>query len=308
MNSIVIKRPAFMEESKLEEFEAIITSLPDMVFVLTESGRYAAVLGGESSEQYHDGAFLEDFNLFDILPKQKAIWFIERIKDTLSANKLMIFEYSLAASDVDNINPSSGPTGELRFEGRVSPLKSLRYGERAVVWVARNITERYRLEQKLTYQAEIDPLSNAFNRRKLFESMDEAFYNFERYKENISFLLLDIDDFKQINDIYGHQAGDNVIRSIAELCQSEIRHTDVFGRIGGDEFGIIYRSTVETSLAFGERLTALIALSSSEINVSISIGVSEFKENDMNIEQIYQRADLALYQSKQAGKSMCTTY
>ncbi|ORT52890.1 diguanylate cyclase [Vibrio sp. qd031] len=297
-----------MEESKLEEYEAIITSLPDMVFVLTESGRYAAVLGGESPEQYHDGSFLEDLNLFDVLPKQKAIWFIERIKDTLSANTLKIFEYSLAADEVDNINPSSGPTGELRFEGRVSPLNYLRYGERAVVWVARNITERYRLEKLLTYQAEVDPLSNAFNRRKLFECMDQAFYSFQRHRENISFLLLDIDDFKQINDSFGHQVGDNVIRCIAQLCQSKIRQTDVFGRIGGDEFGIIYRSTLPTSFAFAEQLTTLLVSTSSDINVSISIGISQFEESDNNIEQIYQRADNALYKSKKAGKNTCSTH
>ncbi|HAS62608.1 MAG TPA: sensor domain-containing diguanylate cyclase [Vibrio sp.] len=297
-----------MVESKLEEYEAIITSLPDMVFVLTESGRYAAVLGGGSSEQYHDGSSLEDFNLIDVLPHQKAIWFIEKIKETLSANKLMIFEYSLSPYDVDNINPSSGPLGEQRFEGRVSPLKSLRYGERAVVWVARNITERYQLEQQLTYQAEVDPLSNALNRRKLFKCMDEAFYNFQRYEENISFLLLDIDDFKQINDKFGHQAGDRVIRNIAKLCQSEIRQTDVFGRMGGDEFGIIYRSTLADSLSFGKRLNTLLVSIPSDVPVTVSIGVSQFKDNDMSIEQIYQRADLALYQSKQAGKNMCSTH
>ncbi len=295
-----------MEKSKLEEYEAIISALPDMVFVLTESGRYAAVLGGESSEQYHDGTFLESFNLFDVMPEEKATWFIERIRQTLSANKLMIFEYSLAADDVDNIDPDSGPNGELRFEGRVSPLKSLRYGERAVVWVARNISKRYKLEQQLTYQAEIDPLSKAFNRRKLFKCLDDAFYTFQRYKENTSFLLLDIDNFKQINDNYGHQTGDNVIREIAKLCQSELRQTDVFGRIGGDEFGIIHRSTAETSLAFAKRLNKLVLKIPFESDISISIGISQFKDSDDTIDQVYQRADIALYQSKRAGKNMCS--
>ena len=297
-----------MDKSKLEEYEAIISALPDMVFVLTESGRYAAVLGGESSEQYHDGIFLENFNLFDVLPQQKAIWFIERIRETLSANKLMIFEYSLAADDVDNINSDSGPIGELRFEGRVNPLKSLRYGERAVVWVARNITERYKLEQQLIYQAEVDPLSNAFNRRKLFKCLDEAFYNFQRYKENASLLILDIDNFKQINDKFGHQTGDNVIRNIAKLCQSELRHTDVFGRIGGDEFGILYRGTAETSVTFAKRLNKLVLTIPFEVDISVSIGISQFIDSDNSIQQVYQRADLALYQSKRAGKNMCSVH
>lgn len=297
-----------MDKNKLEEYEAIITALPDMVFVLTESGRYAAIFGGESSEQYHDGTFLENLSLFDVLPQQKAMWFLERIRETISANKLMIFEYSLAADDVDNIDPDSGPNGELRFEGRVSPLKSLRYGERAVVWVARNITERYKLVQQLTYQAEVDLLSNAFNRRKLFCCLEEAFYNFQRYKENINFFLLDIDNFKQINDKFGHQAGDDVIRNIAQICQSEIRQTDVFGRIGGDEFVILQRSNAEDSLVFANRLNKLVLTIPFEIEISISIGISQFKDSDNSIEQIYRRADLALYQSKQAGKNMCSAH
>ncbi|PMH44897.1 diguanylate cyclase [Vibrio sp. 10N.286.49.B3] len=292
-----------MDKSRLEEYEAIITSLPDLVFVLTETGRYAAVFGGDYAEQYHDGSFLENFSLFDVLSKQKANWFIERIKETLAINKLQIFEYSLAAYDVDNINPSSGPTGELRFEGRVSPLNSLRYGERAVVWVARNITQRYELEQQLTYQAETDSLSNAFNRRKLFKCLDEAFYNFQRYKEDTSFLILDIDDFKQINDQFGHQVGDSVIRKITETCQLELRQTDVFGRIGGDEFGVIFKGTAEATLAFAKRLNELVQANSSGLNISISIGISPFKESDISTSQVYQRADVALYQSKKAGKN-----
>ncbi|WP_413282891.1 GGDEF domain-containing protein [Vibrio sp. MA40-2] len=297
-----------MEESKLEEYETIIASLPDLVFILTESGRYAAVLGGKSAEQYHDGSSLEDSKLMDVLPLSKAAWFIDRIKQTLSANKLMIFEYSLAASDVESIRSSSGPIGELRFEGRVTPLKSLRYGERAVVWVARNITKRYQLEQKLVYQAEVDPVSNAFNRRKLFKCIDEAFEDFQTDKENISFLLLDIDDFKQINDEFGHQAGDRVIRRLAKLCNLEIGANDIFGRIGGDEFGIIYRRTIEASLALGERLNQLLVSTSSDIGISLSIGVSQFEDSDTSIEQIYHRADLALYQSKKAGKNICSSY
>ncbi|CAH0530019.1 sensor domain-containing diguanylate cyclase [Vibrio hippocampi] len=309
VNSVVfIARLAFMEESKFEEYEAIMTSLPDLVFVLTESGRYVAILGGHSSDQYHDGAFLENLSLFDVLPIQKAAWFIQKIKETLLADKLMVFEYSLSADDVENINPSSGPAGELRFEGRLSPLKSLRYGERAVVWVARNITERYQLEQKLIFQAEIDPLSNAFNRRKFFHCMELAFYNFQRYGDNVNFLLLDIDNFKQINDKYGHQAGDKVIQSIAQLCQAKLRKTDVFGRIGGDEFGIIYKSSPAGSLAFAKRLNKLILSVPSDISASFSIGISQFKQSDTTIEQIYQRADLALYQSKKAGRNMCCAH
>jgi diguanylate cyclase (GGDEF)-like protein len=191
----------------------------------------------------------------------------------------------------------------------ITPLKSLRYGEQAVVWVARNITERYKLEKQLTYQSEIDSLSNLFNRRKLFECLNNAFYSFQRYKENSSFLLLDIDNFKQINDSYGHQSGDDVIRKIAEICRSALRHTDVIGRLGGDEFGIIHKITEKnSSLALAKRLNKVVAAFSCDENtmdstISISIGISQFTEQDHCCELIYHRADMALYKSKRAGKN-----
>jgi diguanylate cyclase (GGDEF)-like protein len=120
--------------------------------------------------------------------------------------------------------------------------------------------------------------------------------------------LLDIDNFKQINDQLGHHTGDKVIRSVAELCQSQINQKDVFGRIGGDEFGIINRSKVANSLDFGKRLNTLVESSFSDFPISISIGVGQFRDSDTSVQQIYQRADLALYQSKQAGKNRCSAH
>ncbi|MGR5143280.1 hypothetical protein ACQKPX_16560 [Photobacterium sp. DNB23_23_1] len=146
-----------MDNNKFEEYEAIISSLPDLVFVITESGRIVAVLGGDSLEQYHNCSVLENFSILEILPDEQARWFIDKIKETLSKNKLMIFEYSFLPKNMSYINHSHGPGGELRLEGRVTPLKSYRYGERAVVWVVRNITESYKLKQQLIHQAETDP-------------------------------------------------------------------------------------------------------------------------------------------------------
>ncbi|MDX1300975.1 diguanylate cyclase [Photobacterium sp.] len=291
-----------------DEYAAVIAALPDVVFILTESGRYADIFGGQDSNFYHDGSVLKGVSLFDVLPHDKAVWFLHRIQETLSENKLMVFEYTLAGDDVENINNESGPPGSLWFEGRVNPLKSLHYGERAVVWVARNITERHELEKELKYKSEVDALSGTFNRRKLFEHLSEAFYTFQRYKENFCFLLIDIDDFKRINDTHGHQSGDEALRFIANTCQSEIRHTDIMGRLGGDEFGIIHRNaSIASSSALAKRLNGVVARRTKEkqsgLDLSISIGIGYFKESDYSVDQIYKRADVALYQSKRNGKN-----
>ncbi len=300
--------PKICETRECEEFKAIVSALPDLVFVLTESGLYAGIYGGESTDLYHDGSSLKGLTLFDVLPRDKAQWFLDKIKETLKANKTMVFEYSLEVDDVKNVDNNTGPSGVVRFEGHVNPLSSLRYGERAVVWVARNITKRYKMEQQLIYRSEIDDLSQVLNRRKLFENLKNAFYSFQRYKENYCFLLLDIDNFKQINDSYGHHCGDEVIRNLAKLCQSLIRQSDAVGRLGGDEFGILLKQAEDLSpVAFAERLIEATAntnmiCGSQEMRLTISIGLSHFLETDTSNDQVYQRADRALYDAKGRGK------
>ncbi len=293
---------------KYEEYEAVISALPDMVFVLTETGRYAGIFGG-NSHLYHEPSKLKNMTLFDVLPEEKARWFLEKIHHTIASNQLQIVEYSLSASDVQNIDSETGPSGEIRFEGHVNPLSSLRDGEQAVVWVARNITSRYLLEQHLKYQSETDYLSNTYNRRKLFNRLNDAFYLYKKAKQKANFILFDIDNFKQINDLYGHHIGDIALNRVAELCHTQLRKTDALGRVGGDEFGIIqFNTPIESAASFADRLNqAIINLTDKELpdnlSLSVSMGISQFNDSDIDAKQIYQRADAALYEAKRNGKS-----
>ncbi|QIZ76502.1 sensor domain-containing diguanylate cyclase [Ferrimonas lipolytica] len=294
---------------KYEEYAAIISALPDLLFVLTMSGRYVEVLGQPDSSIYLEAKSLKGKTLASVLPAQICQHFLEIIQQTLENDKLTVFEYSLGDDDLnyDRLT-SSQPSARQRFEGRIAPIHSARYGEPAVVWVARNITERYELEQKLKYQSEIDHLSGSLNRRKLFSHLKDAFYTFGRYEQNSSFLLLDIDNFKRVNDTFGHQCGDNSIRKVAELCQSELRQTDILGRFGGDEFGIIHKSDdTQSAIALARRLNRIVCAATNEtypeLSLSISIGISHFKADDRNIDDIYKRADEALYRSKRNGRN-----
>ncbi|WP_017024019.1 sensor domain-containing diguanylate cyclase [Vibrio rumoiensis] len=298
-----------MDQNEYEEYRAIISALPDMVFVITESGHYANIVGGDCSELYHNADPLKGVSLFDVLPVQKANWFIDRIQETLTQNKLMIFEYSLSSNDVASIDDLSGPNGILRFEGRVNPLKSPRYGERAVVWVARNITKRHQLEKQLLFQSEIDELSELYNRRKLFSKLSSAFTLYQQHNDCYSFLVLDIDNFKAINDTHGHQSGDAAIQKLAKICQVEINSNDIVGRIGGDEFAIIHKNTSpKSAVELASKINqAVIHLSSNDRNsepqMTVSIGLSQFKKEDDSIDQVYQRSDMALYEAKRKGKN-----
>ncbi|WP_087022736.1 sensor domain-containing diguanylate cyclase [Thaumasiovibrio subtropicus] len=298
-----------MDPDKSDDFEAIIAALPDMVFVITESGKYASVLGGDETSKYHDGSVLKGLTLFDVLPERKAHWFKSKIHEALVANTLQVFEYSLSGEEVKPVDVSSGPVGEQWFEGRVSPLQTRRYGEKAVVWIARNITERRKLEQKLVYQAEMDPLSEVFNRRKLLACLNETFKAFQHERVNATFLLLDVDNFKTINDEHGHQIGDTVLKRVADACRSILKESDIIGRLGGDEFGILHCSSQGAEgEALSRRLNEVVASMRFNdpqlpLSITVSIGASQFDVHDTGIESIYQRADNALYTAKRSGKN-----
>lgn len=217
----------------------MLSALPDPVFVLTESGRYAALIGGQDRCHYHNGTHLVDFTLYDVLSAAKVEWFLEQINLTLAENRLRIVEYGLAGSDVYGLDTQLGPEGEIWFEGRIQPLPSLVNGERAVVWVACNITRRHQLEAKLTRLSETDELTGAYNRRKLLDALSLSLNLYKARQTPAVVVLMDVDYFKTINDRFGHIEGDNVLRGLAQHVIAHLREGDLFARFGGEEFALL---------------------------------------------------------------------
>lgn len=159
-----------------------------------------------------------------------------------------------------------------------------------------------------------DGLTGIYNRRYLDKHIAIEFDRARRYGEPFSFILFDLDHFKQVNDNYGHLGGDEVLRDIAQRVSRMLRTTDIIGRYGGEEFGIILPSTsLEDSCFLAERVREIIAqtpvpFQDKQIRVSISMGVSEFKPGLPNFEQLIHEADQALYASKEAGRNRVTSH
>ena len=288
----------------------MLSALPDPVFVLTESGRYAALIGGKDRQHYHDGAHLVDFSLYDVLPKAKADWFLEQIKITLEQNQLRIVEYGLAGADVDGLDTQQGPEGEIWFEGRVQPLATPVNNERAVVWVACNITRRHQLEAKLQLLSETDELTGAYNRRKLLDALTLSLASFRERQTPVAVVLMDVDHFKTINDRFGHIAGDEVLRGIARHAMAHLREGDLFARFGGEEFALLLPNTaLDVANVIAERLRHAIASgnflpeSHPPLVVTASMGLSLIQPQDQAIETILRRADNALYRAKNGGRN-----
>lgn len=288
----------------------MLSALPDPVFVLTESGRYAALIGGQDRQHYHNGAHLVDFSLYDVLPKAKADWFLEQIITTLEQNQLRIVEYGLAGSDVDGLDTQQGPEGEIWFEGRVQPLPMPVKNERAVVWVACNITRRHQLEAQLQRLSETDELTGASNRRKLLDALTLSLRRFRERQLPTAVVLMDVDYFKTINDRFGHIAGDEVLRGIAHRAMAHLREGDLFARFGGEEFALLLPNTaIDAAQVIAERLRLAIAsgnflpASDPPLSVTVSMGLSLIQAQDPDIESVLRRADDALYRAKHSGRN-----
>lgn len=156
-----------------------------------------------------------------------------------------------------------------------------------------------------------DTLTGLFNQAHFWRTLDVEIDRSKRYKNPLSFVLVDVDDFKNINDTYGHQKGDIVLYGIAQSLLKNIRKADILFRYGGEEFAIILTHTdMEGAKLIAERLRAAIQglVFASEqlksLKVTISLGISQFRK-DLSQEELLEKADKALYAAKNQGKNRC---
>jgi len=167
-----------------------------------------------------------------------------------------------------------------------------------------------KVKEELRMAATRDSLTGIVNHKAFFEQGERELRRFTRYGKPFSLMVIDIDDFKNINDSYGHSEGDNVLQKLVALVASQVRQSDVFGRTGGDEFCLLL---IETHIAVAVEIAERIRTTCSEcrlnagtgapIHFSVSVGLVESSKNDANIGNIYSRADTAMYRAKGEGRN-----
>lgn len=171
---------------------------------------------------------------------------------------------------------------------------------------ARDVTEKITYEEKLKVMATKDELTGLYNRHYFDNIVPEVMVRSERFNEPLSFLLFDLDYFKEVNDTYGHQMGDEVLQMTARITERALRDTDIFFRIGGDEFLVLMPQTPLAGAAIAaEKLRAAFENQSFPVigRQTISIGVAE-KLKSEEFEAWLGRVDAALYQAKQQGRNL----
>ena len=291
-----------------EQIAALLAALPDPAFIFTRSGKYAALFGGTDARYYHDGSSLVGKRIGDVLNSEKTAWFLAQIATALAKRGLHVVEYRLDRKDVKGLE-SEGPDDTIWFEGRAQALDYQVDGEDAVLWVASNITTSKKLEALLRMQSETDALTGLANRRKLMQALNDSHGLHARYRTPASVLIFDIDNFKDINDRYGHLSGDKAIQVTADVCRRELRTTDFPARLGGDEFVILMpHTTWEQAMPIAERLRQRIAEQLRELGTlgqgaTISGGLDQMLPGDTSSEDVLKRADDALYRAKHGGRN-----
>jgi diguanylate cyclase (GGDEF)-like protein len=268
--------------------ERIFTNIPDGIMVLDDRDRIIYVNRGLSLPLENPGRYFGKpaASLYDQFPR------LDRVLGAGSG------EAGITVGDAG---------GEKEFDVRISELRDRRGELMGRLLLFRDITERMRLEVELRRIATTDELTGLLNRREFLERAGREFSRSLRYDDAITMLLLDVDRFKDINDQFGHSAGDEALRRLARAGEECVRATDIFGRLGGDEFAVLLLETdIADAVRLAERLRSILDgivmdTDHGPVSFTVSIGVAT-RDSETTLDELMSRADRSLYRAKRAGR------
>ena len=248
---------------------------------------------------------------------------------TVNADEnLNFFELITPASDTSSLRRSiealkTGKLGAYHHDSRIETLTgehiSISWvhsrllgkaatGEALILSVGLDITDRQRAEQRLAWLANHDPLTELHNRRFFQTAFEGLLQRAGRYHHNVALLFFDLDHFKYVNDTSGHQAGDAMLRVVAERLNQLIRASDLLARLGGDEFAVaIPESDVKGAIQVAEKILenlrqVSLPTKGRSHRVSASIGIVLYPDHGSNAQDLMSNADLSMYQAKESGR------
>ena len=212
--------------------------------------------------------------------------------------------------------------GETYWESvSISPITDSSGVVTHFVVVNEDITARKESEEKIKHLnagleqlAMTDYLTNLYNRRYFIQRGTEEFKRARRNNQPLSLLMLDIDEFKTVNDTYGHEAGDMALQQVAAALKSSLREIDILGRMGGEEFAVLLPSTLlHEAVLLAERIQQIIAgtpleVPGASLTITISIGVAVIADEMSGIDDLLRNADAALYHAKNSGRNRVMKY
>jgi len=195
----------------------------------------------------------------------------------------------------------------------ILPLKNTEGVVSYFLAIVKDLTGQKRLQHELHRLEYMDALTGIANRQNFMVLAETEFYRAKRYRRPLSSIMFDLDNFQNLNKLYGHQFGDEVLKTVAENCRTLLRQSDIFGRIGGEKFAIILpESCLDAAEELADRLCMLLCViqlknNTDEIPITASFGVTTASPVDAKHNELLERVDIALYEAKSCGGNTVRT-
>lgn len=260
-------------------------------------------------------------SLFTLFPEIDQGWFTHKVETAvmLGTRAFTIWEQRPNLVHFKSYQPITGMADEMYQNVTILPLRSSTGKTDHVCLIIYDVTgvavNKRQLESANTKLQELalrDGLTGLLNRRYWESCLEREFARHQRYDNPVSLVIFDIDHFKRVNDTYGHQTGDEVIRETARITSQLVRETDFAGRYGGEEFVVLLPgTTLDGAAQFAERLRSTIErqqldYQGSPLTFTVSLGVATLTDDMAGYLTLLERADKALYQSKEGGRNQVT--
>ncbi|WP_100407330.1 sensor domain-containing diguanylate cyclase [Bacillus solitudinis] len=289
---------------KNKDYELLLNSLEGAIFSLdVRNNKIYFTKGAELIYGYSDKAFSQNINLWKELIHSDDYEKVEKYeKQLLQGNSSQV-----------KFRINHPETGEKWLVKRANPLKSSDGTVIKVHGQIIDITKQIKLENELKQLAYHDELTDLPNRKSLDRHIEKALARSKRHNHNFTLMFIDLDDFKNVNDSMGHEAGDFLLKEVVIRIKQSIREEDLISRIGGDEFIVVLEETnLEEIEGIAERILENISLpyliNEQEVTISLSIGISMFPDDGETKETLIDHADKAMYFAKNNGKNNFKIY
>ncbi|MBU2887069.1 diguanylate cyclase [Gilvimarinus agarilyticus] len=256
--------------------------------------------------------------LFSVFPELSEDWFRRKAEPAfiLKSATFTTWEQRPYLFHFPHYRPITGTARFMYQNTTIIPLMNTNGQVSHICLIVYDVTDsamnklaQIEANNRLEGLSRIDHLTQLYNRGYWEQCLEKEFKRFDRYQIPASLIMFDIDHFKSVNDTYGHIAGDDVIRMVSATLRSQLRDTDLAGRYGGEEFGVVLTNTdTAGAVELTERLrkqieNQMVVFGEQEIKITVSLGICELNETIDSYQQWLESADKALYYCKEHGRN-----
>ena len=311
---------------QLREFHWMMDMLQNIDVGLVVLNKSSEVQLWNSFMENHSGVLassVRNKDIFDLFPEIEKDWFQHKVESVfqLKIRAFSIWEQRPYIFKFKNYRPITGIAEFMYQNVSIFPIVSTTGEVENICIIVYDVTDvatnRHALKEvnvQLEQLSRTDRLTGLNNRGYWQECQEREFTHFKRYQNSSSLVIFDIDHFKKVNDTYGHQAGDEVIRQCSSTLLACARDVDICGRYGGEEFVVLLSETdAKNAIIFAERLRKkieriLVKYEQYEIKFTVSLGIYQLVETTKSAQKWLEGADQALYQSKENGRNKTSVF